>query len=80
MCPPDRADLTPTCLRRRQDRDFEIADDLLLAGQGRCSVVGTRGDLDAAEVRRYVTVESRVAMREPHDPFWCVLEENSAWI
>jgi hypothetical protein len=30
-------------------------------------VVGTSGDLDEAEVRRYLTDRSRVALREPHD-------------
>jgi hypothetical protein len=35
-------------------------------------VAGTRGDLDEAQVRRYLTVRSRVVMRAPHGRLWSV--------
>jgi urea transport system ATP-binding protein len=55
------------CRWRRQARwrwlveqylDFarEVADDLLVMDRGRVVVAGTKGDVDEAEIRRYLTV------------------------
>ena len=57
--PADLADLNSIfALGLRQWLDFarEIADDLLVMDRGRVVVAGARGELDEADVRRYLTV------------------------
>jgi urea transport system ATP-binding protein len=51
-----KGDMAILLVEQYLDFAREVADDLLVMDRGRVVVAGTKGDVDEAEIRRYLTV------------------------